>query len=90
LKASALCEIDPQQAARLMVERGYPATYDLALQTLREIPWGKWRELDPADTVRFFALRLREAGMVRSTPQKLIAEGTDFRFFDELRRELKG
>jgi NitT/TauT family transport system substrate-binding protein len=28
-------------------------------------------------------------GMVRSTPQKLIAQGTDWRAFNELKRELK-
>jgi NitT/TauT family transport system substrate-binding protein len=40
--------------------------------------------------VRFFALRLREAGMIRSTPQKIIAQGTDWRFLNELKKELKG
>jgi NitT/TauT family transport system substrate-binding protein len=40
--------------------------------------------------VRFFALRLREAGMIRSTPQKIIATGTDWRFLNELKKELKG
>ena len=75
---------------RRLVDRDYPTTYDLALQTLREIPFGKWRELDPEDTVRFLALRLREAGMIKSSPQKIIAQGTDWRFLNELKRELKG
>ena len=35
------------------------------------------------------ALRLHEAGMITSTPNKLIAEGTDWRFLHELKRELK-
>jgi NitT/TauT family transport system substrate-binding protein len=39
--------------------------------------------------MRFFALRLHEAGMIRSTPNQLIAEGTDWRFLNELKRELK-
>lgn len=90
LKSRAVCELDPQQAARVMVDRGYPTTYDLALQTLKEIPFGKWRELDPEDTVRFFALRLREAGMIKSTPQQIIAQGTDWRSLNELKKELKG
>ena len=29
-------------------------------------------------------------GLLRSTPQKLIAEGTDWRFLDELKKALKG
>ena len=40
-------------------------------------------------TLRFYALRLHEAGMIKSTPNKLIAEGTDWRFLNELKRELK-
>ena len=43
----------------------------------------------PEDTIRFYSLRLREAGMIKSTPNKIIADGTDWRFFNELKRELK-
>jgi len=39
--------------------------------------------------VRFYALRLHEAGMIKSTPQKVIAQGTDWRFLNDLRKELK-
>jgi NitT/TauT family transport system substrate-binding protein len=28
-------------------------------------------------------------GMIKSTPQKLIVQGTDWRFLNELKRELK-
>jgi len=34
-------------------------------------------------------LRLQEVGMIKSTPQKIIAHGTDLRFLNELKRELK-
>ena len=54
------------------------------------IPYGKWRQYDPEDTVRFYALRLREAGVIKSSPQKIIAQGTDWRFLNELKKELKG
>ena len=40
--------------------------------------------------MRFHALRLREAGMIKSGPQKIIAQGTDWRFLKELKKELKG
>jgi NitT/TauT family transport system substrate-binding protein len=46
-------------------------------------------EYDAADSVRFYALRLHEAGMITSTPQEIIAEGTDWRFLNELKQELK-
>ena len=39
--------------------------------------------------MRFYALRLHEPGMIKS-PQKLIAQGTDWRFFNELKKEMKG
>ena len=39
--------------------------------------------------MRFYALRLHEAGLIQSTPQKIIADGTDWRFLNELKRELK-
>ncbi len=90
LKATDFCVTDPAAAARRMVERGFTARYDYALQTLTEVPYNKWREFDPEDTVRFYALRLREAGMIKSSPNKIIAQGTDWRFFNELKRELKG
>ena len=80
----------PEQVAQLIVKGGFTPSYDYALQTLREIPYGKWRLYDPEDTVRFYALRLREAGMIKSNPNKIIADATDWRFLNELKRELKG
>jgi NitT/TauT family transport system substrate-binding protein len=78
---------EPEQAARLVAARGYP--YDYALQTMKEIRYARWKEYDPEDTVRFYSLRLREAGMIKSIPSKIIAQGTDWRFFNELKQELK-
>ena len=90
LKAASLCALEPERAARMIVDRSFTQRYDYALQTMKEISYGKWREYDPADTIRFYALRLREAGMIKSTPQKIIAQSTDWRFFNELKKELKG
>ena len=56
-----------------MVENGYVERYDYSLETLKDAPYDQWREYDPEDTVRFYALRLQEVGMLKSTPQKLIA-----------------
>src|SRR5262244_2315312 len=60
LKAADLCITQPEQVAQRIVQAGFTPRYDYALQTLREIPYGKWREYDPEDTIRFYALRLRE------------------------------
>jgi NitT/TauT family transport system substrate-binding protein len=90
LKANEVCALEPETTARLMAERGWTDNYDLALAVVKEIPYSQWREYDAEDTVRFFALRLREAGMIKSTPQQIIAQGTDWRFLTELKKELKG
>ena len=89
LKATDLCVSDPQGVAKRLVDGGFVARYDDAFQALTEIPYEKWRDYDAEDTMRFYALRLREAGLIRSSPQKIIAEGTDWRFLNELKRELK-
>jgi NitT/TauT family transport system substrate-binding protein len=89
LKAADLCVREPPSVARQLVDSGFTDRYDYALQTLGELPYDKWREYDPEDTLRFYALRLHEAGLVKSSPQKIIAEGTDWRFLDEVKRELK-
>lgn len=49
----------------------------------------RWRNTNPEDTMCFHALRLHEVGMIKSTPQKIIAQGTDWRFLNELKKELK-
>jgi len=90
LKAADVCAADPAQAARFLVDKGYAERYDYALQALKDIPYNKWREYNHEDTVRFYALRLHEAGMIKSSPQKVIAQGTDWRFLNELKKELKG
>jgi len=90
LKAADACASDPAPVARFLVDKGYAEHYDYALQALREISYNKWREYDHEDTVRFYSLRLHEAGIVKSSPNKIIAQGTDWRLLNELKRELKG
>ena len=89
LKATDLCVAEPERIARQIVDGGFTPRYDYALQTLNEVPYDKWRDYDAEDTIRFYALRLHEIGMIKSSPQKIIAENTDWRFFNELKRELK-
>ncbi|RWO75233.1 MAG: ABC transporter substrate-binding protein [Mesorhizobium sp.] len=89
LKAADLCVSEPQRVAQQIVDNGFTANYDYALQTMTDVPYNKWREYDPEDTIRFYALRLQEAGMIKSTPKTIITNGTDWRFLDELKREMK-
>jgi hypothetical protein len=71
-----------------VADRGYP--YEYSLQTMREIPYGKWRGYDPEDAVRFYALRLREEGMIKSSPNKILADGTDGRLWNESQARAEG
>jgi NitT/TauT family transport system substrate-binding protein len=87
LKATQFCAVEPEKAARLVADKGY--RYEYSLQTMKEIQYARWRDYDAEDTVRFYALRLHEAGMIKSTPSKIIGQGTDWRFSNELKRELK-
>jgi len=89
LKSADLCAVDPDGAARTLAAKGYSRQLEYATQLMRDIPYGKWREYEPADTVRFYALRLHEKGLIKSGPQKILAQGTDWRFLNELKRELK-
>ena len=90
LKANEICAADSKRAVRALVAKGYARGQDTALQLMGELPYARWRDYDTEATVRFYALRLREAGMISSTPQKIIAQSTDWRFINELKRELKG
>jgi len=89
LKATDICAREPVRTARFLVDKGYTDNYDYALQTLKDIPYGKWREHDPEDTLRFYSLRLHEVGMIKTAPKKLIAQAADWRFLRELKKELK-
>jgi NitT/TauT family transport system substrate-binding protein len=80
---------DPDGTARHMVDRGYTTNFDYTCDILREIPYGVWRHYDPVDSTRFYALRLKEVGIIKSTPEEILKRGTDFRYLEELKRELK-
>jgi NitT/TauT family transport system substrate-binding protein len=88
LKGADLCVTQPIRVARFIADKGL-TSYEYALQSVQELSYDKWREYDPEDAVRFYALRLHDIDMIKSAPQKIIAAGTDWRFLNELKRELK-
>jgi NitT/TauT family transport system substrate-binding protein len=89
LKAVNVCAVEPERAATMSVEKGFAPRYAIALQVMKDVPYARWRDYDAEDSLRFYALRLREAGMIKSSPQKIIAQGSDWRFLNELKKELK-
>jgi len=90
LRATEVCAREPDRVARLIVTKGYERREDYAIQVLRQLSYARLREMSAEDTLRFYALRLHEAGLIKSSPLKILAQGGDWRFVDELKRELKG
>ena len=89
LKAADICAQEPERAARYIVAKGFEQRYEVALEVLKQLPYRRWREADPEDTLRFHALRLHEGGLITGNPNRLIAGGTDWRFLTDLKKELK-
>jgi NitT/TauT family transport system substrate-binding protein len=89
LKATDLCTREPERAARYLVDEGFtPFNYDVTLAGIPGLSYAAWRDFDPEDTMRFYALRLRDAGLIKSTPDELIARATDWHYLEEIKREL--
>ncbi len=89
LKAADICATQPELAARMSVEGKFTDNYDYALQGLSESRYDRWREFDPEDTMRYYALRMNEVGFIKSGPNSIVADGTDWRFLTELKQEMK-
>jgi NitT/TauT family transport system substrate-binding protein len=89
LKATDVCAREPERAARYLVDKGYmQVTYESVLDGIPGRAYAAWRAFNPEDTMRFIALRLNEAGIIKSTPDELIARATNWRYLDEIKREL--
>ena len=43
MKANDVCAVAPERAAGLVVGKGDTTSYEYALQTMREVPYAKWR-----------------------------------------------
>jgi NitT/TauT family transport system substrate-binding protein len=70
VKAADLCASEPARVAQRLVDRRFTPRYDYALEALSELPYDKWREYEPEDTLRFYALRMRESGFIKSTHRR--------------------
>ena len=89
LKAADVCASDPEGVARFLAAKLYETRYPISLDVLNRTQFNLWRTVNPADTLRFYALRLHEVEMIKTPPNELIAQGTDWRFLNELKKELK-
>jgi len=89
LKAADVCATDPLRAARFLSDKLYEPRFQIGLNVMQRLPYDFWRQASPEDTIRFHALRLYEVGMIKTPPHEMIARNTDWRFLNELKRELK-
>lgn len=90
LLANDIVASDPELTLRILMEKGIwkkPETKYI-LQAIKEIPYERWREYDPEETIRFYALRLHDVGMIKTPPDEFIQKHTDWSFLNALKKEL--
>ncbi len=63
--------------------------FDYALQSLSEVRYDVWRDYDPEDSAPLLCAEDARSRFDKVSPQKLIADHTDWRFLNEVKRELK-
>jgi NitT/TauT family transport system substrate-binding protein len=90
LRATDMVARDPKMAARLLVEKGLKPAADekFMAQAFADIPYAKWRDYNPEDTIRFYGLRLREIGLTKYSPEEIVKQNTDWSFLLSLKDEL--
>jgi NitT/TauT family transport system substrate-binding protein len=90
LRANDIIARDPELALRTLMKKKIwkKSETKYILQAIKDIPYGKWREYNPEETIRFYALRLREVGLIKTPPEEFIERHTDWRFVKEMKSEL--
>ena len=90
LKANDIVAQNPELATDTLLQRKIRKESErkYVLQSMKHIPFGKWRAHNPEDSIRFYALRLREVGMLESQPEEFIGKYTDWSFVNALKGEL--
>jgi NitT/TauT family transport system substrate-binding protein len=88
LRGADHCVAEPEEVARYLATHGFVANEQYALEAMRDVPYDPWRTHDPEETLRFYALRLKDAGVINSTPEEIIDRCADWSFFRELREEM--
>jgi NitT/TauT family transport system substrate-binding protein len=88
LRAVDYANAKPEEAAQRLFDESWVRPLIYAQRAMDQVPYNVWREHKPEDSLRFFVLRLQESGLIGSTPDEIIAKGTDFSYFEELKEEL--
>ena len=90
LKANDIVAKDPQYTLEVLQRKKIwkKSETKYILQSLKEIPYEKWREYNPEETIRFYALRLHEIGLLKTPPMEFIKKYTDWSILNSLKKEL--
>jgi NitT/TauT family transport system substrate-binding protein len=89
LQATDMCANEPEKAAQLLVEGGFARNYDYAFGVITHLRYDAWREIDAEHSLRFYSEQLQKLGQLKSDPETVVAQGSDWQFLNELKRELK-
>jgi len=90
LRANDIVAADPDLALRVLMEKKIWTKTETKYiyQAIQEIPYAKWREYNPEETLRFYALRLREVGLIHTQPEKIIEKHADWSHLNSMKQEL--
>ncbi|MDP9319834.1 MAG: ABC transporter substrate-binding protein [Chloroflexota bacterium] len=87
LRANDRVAKDPAAAALSGVTQGFFTNYESVLAVLKNGRY-EWRDLDPEESLRFFALQLADQKMVKGVPQQLVAQSSDYAYMRALKTQL--
>jgi NitT/TauT family transport system substrate-binding protein len=90
LKANDIAARDPEYTLRILQQKKIwtKSETKYILQSIKDIPFRDWRDYSPEDVIRFYVLRMRDVGMIETSPQEFMAQHTDWRFINELKSEM--
>jgi NitT/TauT family transport system substrate-binding protein len=87
LRAIDVVTKDRKAAVDVAVKEGFTPDAALMLEAIKSLAY-PWRDYDPADSLRSFALQLTDAKLLKKTPAQIVADGSDFAFFRQMQTEL--
>jgi NitT/TauT family transport system substrate-binding protein len=86
LKASDEAASQPEAATHYVVDKGYRPNYDDVFAAFKDMTHNKWREADHEGSARFYLKDLQGAGVVKNAADKVIADGVNLSFLNELKK----
>jgi NitT/TauT family transport system substrate-binding protein len=88
MRAAELAGKQPDVAAQRLADMHIAENAPQAHHVMTRLPYHAWRSYDPADSMRFYALRLREAGLITQTPQEILDRGSNWGIINALKKEM--